>query len=189
MPVGSLWLCSTHRSLPCVASQEAVAVNSSLTTLGRCIKRLSEKARGACVPFRESTLTMLMKESLGGNCRTAMVRWRCAHRKRCTGVLGLARLTLLGVQIVTVAQDPDHGHETLSSLRFGERCSSVKNRSTRNRVDAREAHAQLVERLAAAKARLAELAARGCAGGINKAENQCVQVGAAARCPPVCALS
>lgn len=47
----------------------------SLSTLGRVIAALA-KAKGGktgLVPYRESSLTYLLKESLGGNARTVMV--------------------------------------------------------------------------------------------------------------------
>jgi len=46
-------------------------INRSLLALGNCIKMLSEKA--AKVNYRDSKLTRLLKESLGGNTRTIML--------------------------------------------------------------------------------------------------------------------
>jgi len=129
--------------------KEAVAVNSSLTTLGRCIKCLGERRRGAVVPYRDSTLTMLMKNSLGGNARTAMV--------------------------VTVTQDPRHGDESKSSLRFGERCADVRTRVTQTSVDVDAEVRALRGALDAAQAKVTLLASQGQAGGINTAEAKCIQ--------------
>ena len=42
----------------------------SLTTLGRVIKALGD---GGHVPFRDSKLTQLLRESLGGNSKTTLV--------------------------------------------------------------------------------------------------------------------
>jgi hypothetical protein len=50
---------------------EAKNINQSLTTLGRCILALTKKA--SIPPYRESSLTMLLKESLTGNCRTCLI--------------------------------------------------------------------------------------------------------------------
>lgn len=43
----------------------------SLTTLGICIKNLTEGKTH--VPFRDSKLTFFLKESLGGNSKTTLV--------------------------------------------------------------------------------------------------------------------
>ena len=48
--------------------KEGGAINKSLTTLGKVIHALSEKKKH--VPYRESVLTWLLKDSLGGNSRT-----------------------------------------------------------------------------------------------------------------------
>lgn len=52
---------------------EGSNINRSLLTLGNCINMLSDKRRGAFIPYRDSKLTRLLKESLGGNTKTAMV--------------------------------------------------------------------------------------------------------------------
>lgn len=55
--------------------QEANNINKSLSTLGDVIKALSEGngRRDAFVPYRNSVLTFLLKDSLGGNSRTTML--------------------------------------------------------------------------------------------------------------------
>jgi hypothetical protein len=48
----------------------------SLLALGNCINALVDRnstGKGAYVPFRDSKLTRLLKDSLGGNCRTTMI--------------------------------------------------------------------------------------------------------------------
>jgi len=47
-------------------AEEAKNINTSLSALGRVINALSKG--GGFVPYRDSALTMLMKESLSGNC-------------------------------------------------------------------------------------------------------------------------
>lgn len=53
---------------------EGANINRSLLALGNCITALGDRSvRGAYVPFRDSKLTRLLKDSLGGNCRTTMI--------------------------------------------------------------------------------------------------------------------
>ena len=51
---------------------EGVNINKSLLTLGKCLNLLAEK-KSAYIPFRESKLTRILKESLGGNSKTVMI--------------------------------------------------------------------------------------------------------------------
>ncbi|XP_075755717.1 kinesin-like protein KIF19 isoform X3 [Pelodiscus sinensis] len=55
--------------------KEGAHINRSLLALGNCISALSEKggSRGQYVNFRDSKLTRLLKDSLGGNSRTVMI--------------------------------------------------------------------------------------------------------------------
>ena len=80
-------------------AQEAKNINTSLSALGRVINGLTTAGYGGFVPYRDSALTMLMKESLSGNCKTSLV--------------------------VTVAEDSEMTSETTSSLRFGLSCGKI----------------------------------------------------------------
>jgi len=55
--------------------KEGANINQSLACLGKCIHALAESAQGkqVKVPFRESSLTKLLMNALGGNSRTVMV--------------------------------------------------------------------------------------------------------------------
>lgn len=60
--------------------KEGANINKSLTTLGKVIAALAQasEAKGKrkkeeFVPYRDSVLTWLLKESLGGNSKTAMI--------------------------------------------------------------------------------------------------------------------
>ena len=89
---------------------EAVNINTSLSALGRVISELSKKGSGkGVVPYRESALTMLMKNSLSGNCKTSV--------------------------IVTIANDPEMEAESLSSLRFGMTCGHLKTKAVTKTVN------------------------------------------------------
>jgi kinesin family protein 18/19 len=54
-----------------VRSAEGAHINKSLLALSSCIHALVEGRRH--IPFRNSRLTQLLKDSLGGGCRTAMI--------------------------------------------------------------------------------------------------------------------
>jgi hypothetical protein len=61
---------------------EGNAINKSLTALGNVIKALADKStgkakKGAVIPYRDSVLTLLLRDALGGNSSTMMV---CAIR-------------------------------------------------------------------------------------------------------------
>jgi kinesin family protein 18/19 len=54
--------------------QESASINKSLLALGNCINMLTDlKRRGSFIPFRDSKLTRLLKDSLSGNTKTSMI--------------------------------------------------------------------------------------------------------------------
>ncbi|XP_025113776.1 kinesin-like protein KIF14 isoform X3 [Pomacea canaliculata] len=86
--------------------REGANINKSLLTLGKVISLLSErstsgKKRKIFIPYRDSVLTWLLKESLGGNSKTAM--------------------------IATVSPSYHHIDETLSTLRYARQARSIVN--------------------------------------------------------------
>ena len=84
--------------------KEAQKINLSLTTLGMCIMALTENS--SFVPFRNSKLTLLLKESLGGNSKTTLL---CAARR-----------------------DKKLAEDNLNSLYFAQRAKTIKTKSVRN---------------------------------------------------------
>jgi kinesin family protein 5 len=82
-----------------VRLQEAVGINESLLTIGKVISALVEGRPH--VPYLESKLTTLLRNSFGGNCKTTV--------------------------FINCRPDEIHADETLQSMRFGERCSMVLN--------------------------------------------------------------
>ena len=86
--------------------EEAKKINLSLTTLGKVIHALTDK-KIKHIPYRESKLTRILSESLGGNSKTCLV--------------------------ITCSPHPYNEQETLSTLRFGTRARSIKNTAKVNR--------------------------------------------------------
>ncbi|KAL0248428.1 hypothetical protein GEMRC1_003664 [Eukaryota sp. GEM-RC1] len=52
---------------------EGACINKSLLALGSCINELVKGKSKSHVPYRNSKLTRLLKDSLGGNCKTVMI--------------------------------------------------------------------------------------------------------------------
>jgi hypothetical protein len=106
--------------------REGANINKSLTTLGRVIAALADpkKPRGVrkgkeLVPYRDSILTWLLKDSLGGNSKTAM--------------------------IACIA--PADYEETLSTLRYADQAKNIRTRARVNQdqLSAAERDAQIAE--------------------------------------------
>lgn len=66
---GSERACSSK----CVGERfkEGANINRSLLALGNCINKLADNS--VHIPYRDSNLTRILKDSLGGNCRTVMI--------------------------------------------------------------------------------------------------------------------
>ena len=86
-------------------AQEAKAINRSLHMLGMCVNARSDPA-AQHVPFRDSKLTRLLQESLGGNAKTSM--------------------------IIAVSDVKQHADETFQSCLFGSRAILVRTQPTIN---------------------------------------------------------
>ena len=58
--------------------QESVRINSGLLALGNVVSALSDpkKRVGGHIPYRDSKITRLLKDSLGGNAKTLMITCR-----------------------------------------------------------------------------------------------------------------
>ena len=84
---------------------EAKMINKSLSALGNVINALTD-GKSKHVPYRDSKLTRVLQESIGGNSRTTL--------------------------IVNCSPDSSNEMETLSTLRFGTRAKSIKNKATVN---------------------------------------------------------
>ncbi|KAL4155175.1 hypothetical protein PRNP1_007288 [Phytophthora ramorum] len=85
--------------------KEGAMINKSLTTLGRVISALSKQGSDR-IPYRDSTLTWLLKESLGGNAKTTM--------------------------FAMISPSSENYDETMSTLRYAESAKRVMNRAVVN---------------------------------------------------------
>ncbi|EGD76148.1 kinesin family member 12 [Salpingoeca rosetta] len=88
--------------------KEGAAINQSLSTLGNVISALVDVQNGKkkIIPFRDSVLTKLLKNALGGNSKTIMI----------------AALSPADINY----------DETLSTLRFADRVKSIKTQAVVN---------------------------------------------------------
>ena len=80
---------------------EAQKINLSLSALGNVISALVD-GKSTHVPYRDSKLTRLLQDSLGGNTKTVM--------------------------IAAISPADDNYDETLSTLRYASRAKSIKNK-------------------------------------------------------------
>jgi kinesin family protein 5 len=85
--------------------EEAKKINKSLSALGMVINSLTD-GKSSHIPYRDSKLTRILQESLGGNSRTTL--------------------------IINCSPSSYNDAETLSTLRFGMRAKSIKNKAKIN---------------------------------------------------------
>jgi kinesin family member 1 len=85
----------------------------SLSALGRCISALVKKGKGSskslAIPFRDSVLTWLLRESLAGNARTRMMATispASINAKETLSTLRYAHSAKMITTKATVIQDP-----------------------------------------------------------------------------------
>ncbi|ESL07217.1 kinesin [Trypanosoma rangeli SC58] len=101
--------------------EEARNINLSLTTLGRVILQLSEKQSGKRVipAYRDSVLTWLLSDSLGGNSKTMMLA-TIAPSSYCyqqtLNTLRFAGVTKKVINVATVNED-SHFQKLIAALR------------------------------------------------------------------------
>ncbi|CAJ1052893.1 kinesin-like protein KIF16B isoform X7 [Xyrichtys novacula] len=124
-----------------VRLKEGGNINKSLVTLGNVISSLADisqeggntnlKKKSMFVPYRDSVLTWLLKDSLGGNSKTIM--------------------------IATVSPADVNYGETLSTLRYANRAKNIINKPTINE----DGNVRLIRELRAEIARLKALLVQG----------------------------
>ncbi|TFY53427.1 hypothetical protein EVG20_g10118 [Dentipellis fragilis] len=117
--------------------KEGANINKSLTTLGKVISSLAlasggdgkkggKKKADEFVPYRDSVLTWLLKDSLGGNSKTAMI----------------------------AAISPADYEETLSTLRYADQAKKIKNKAVVNEDPNAKLVRELKEELEMLRARV-----------------------------------
>lgn len=114
--------------------KEGANINKSLTTLGKVISALAEmackpnkKRKAEFIPYRDSVLTWLLRENLGGNSKTVMV--------------------------AAISPADINYDETLSTLRYADRAKAIRC----NAVVNEDANAKLIRELKEEIQRLREL--------------------------------
>lgn len=85
--------------------EEAKKINKSLSALGMVINNLTD-GKSSHIPYRDSKLTRILQESLGGNSRTTL--------------------------IINCSPSSYNAEETLGTLRFGMRAKAIKNKAKIN---------------------------------------------------------
>lgn len=91
---------------------EGANINRSLLALGNCINLLAENSRKnstSHIPYRDSKLTRLLKDSLGGNTKTIM--------------------------IACISPNPFLIEETITTLNYAIRAQGIKKKIIKNEVD------------------------------------------------------
>nr|XP_040056174.1 kinesin-like protein KIF3B [Gasterosteus aculeatus aculeatus] len=109
--------------------KEAAKINLSLSALGNVISALVD-GKSSHVPYRDSKLTRLLQDSLGGNAKTVM--------------------------IATVGPSHKHFDESLATLRYANRAKNIKNKPRINEDPKDALLREFQEEIARLKAQLEE---------------------------------
>eukprot|EP00854_Cymbomonas_tetramitiformis_P015351 gene15351-18161_t len=97
---------SAHAEMEEDRISELTNINQSLSALAMVIGRLSSKAENQHIPYRDSKLTHLLQDSLGGNCKTTI--------------------------IATISPSDVSYEETCSTLKFADRARNITTAATMN---------------------------------------------------------
>ncbi|EPS31426.1 hypothetical protein PDE_06381 [Penicillium oxalicum 114-2] len=121
--------------------KEGAEINRSLSTLGRVIAALADVSSGklkkaSMVPYRDSILTWLLKDSLGGNSMTSM--------------------------IAAISPADINFDETLSTLRYADSAKRIKNHAVVNE----DPNARMIRELKEELAQLRSKLGTGVPGGV-----------------------
>lgn len=86
--------------------EESKSINKSLSTLGNVITALTAPKGRSHIPYRDSKVTRILEDSLGGNCKTTMM--------------------------AMISPSNDAFSESLSTLKFATRAKKIKNKARIN---------------------------------------------------------
>eukprot|EP00927_Polykrikos_kofoidii_P017676 TRINITY_DN18073_c0_g1_i1.p1 TRINITY_DN18073_c0_g1~~TRINITY_DN18073_c0_g1_i1.p1 ORF type:complete len:884 (-),score=203.21 TRINITY_DN18073_c0_g1_i1:90-2741(-) len=114
--------------------KEGAAINKSLSALGNVIEKLAQRSggkRNVIIPYRDSKLTRLLQNALGGSSKTIMI---CA-----------------------LSPASSNYEETLSTLRYADRAKKIKNTAIVNENPQVKLIRELKEENAALKAMMDEM--------------------------------
>ena len=109
--------------------KEATKINLSLSALGNVISALVEGGKGSHIPYRDSKLTRLLQDSLGGNAKTVMV--------------------------ANIGPSKFNYDETLTTLRYANRAKNIKNKPRVNEDPKDAKLREFQEEIARLKAQIA----------------------------------
>jgi len=98
--------------------KEGISINKGLLALGNVIAALTEESKNVRhIPYRDSKLTRILQDSLGGNSRTTM--------------------------IACVSPAESNYEESLNALKYASRARNIKNKPVVNR----DANSMLIDSL------------------------------------------
>merc|ERR1719473_715454 len=100
--------------------EEAKAINKSLSALGQVIKALTSTKKNTHIPFRDSKLTRMLQDAIGGNSRTTLM--------------------------ICMSPSKYNVEESVSTCRFGARAKMIKNKAKVNVVRSAEELDKLVKK-------------------------------------------
>lgn len=113
-------------------AKEGISINTGLLCLGNVISALGDKSKKAShIPYRDSKLTRLLQDSLGGNSRTLM--------------------------IACISPSDRDFMETLNTLRYANRAKNIKNKVVMNHDTSSHTIALLKKEIQELKLEIAEL--------------------------------
>ena len=115
-----------------IRREEGSNINKSLLALGKSINILADKSKkGSFVPYRDSKLTRLLKDSLGGNISTIM--------------------------IACVSPSPLSYEETNSTLKYATRANKIEKKVTKNIRESDQYTSQYKEIISSLKNEISQL--------------------------------
>ena len=136
--------------------KEGININKGLLALGNVISALSgEGGVGGHVPYRDSKLTRMLQDSLGGNSKTVM--------------------------IACVSPADSNFEETINTLKYANRAKNIKNKAVVNVSSSNAEIASLRSHIMALEAQLHGTApaggdSGGSSGGVIMVDSSCVKV-------------